>query len=199
MKFFITHYTPLFERKKHIIEQFDKYNITDYEFIEIYDKELLTKDDTSKYSNDLKVSEISLFLKHVEIFNKEVNDIIVVFEDDALLVDDFMEKLHKYIDELHEYDWDILFSGACCNLHTNIKNNKHIYESNGSRGTCMYIMNKYVNKKIRDILHKESIISKPIDHWFNDMKYKYNLNFYWCEPELVLQGSENGLFKSAIR
>ena len=34
MKFFITHYTPLVDRKENIILQLEKYGIIDYEFIE---------------------------------------------------------------------------------------------------------------------------------------------------------------------
>jgi len=64
MKFFVTHYTPLIERKAHIIEQFQKYNITNYTFIETYDRENLKQSDLNKFSH-IRLSEISLFLKHI--------------------------------------------------------------------------------------------------------------------------------------
>ena len=34
IKIFVIHYSKLVERKKHILEQLQKYNITDFEFIE---------------------------------------------------------------------------------------------------------------------------------------------------------------------
>ena len=198
MKFFITHYTPLVDRKVNIILQLEKYGIIDYEFIELYDREKINKSDLDKFSQ-IKLSEISLFLKHIEVFNKCSDDIVVVFEDDAVLVDDFMSKLYQYLEELNKYSWDVLFSGGCCDLHINQIHNKHIYESNGSRGTCMYILNKGVCNKLKNIINKETQIIKPIDHWFNDMNKKYGLKYFWSEPELVIQGSEIGLFKSVIR
>jgi glycosyl transferase family 25 len=198
MKFFITHYTPLIERKSNIVAQLEKHGIIEYEFIELYDREKLNKSNLDKFSQ-IKLSEISLFLKHIEIFNKCSDEIVIVFEDDAILVDNFMDKLTQYLDELNKYSWDVLFSGGCCDLHVNSVENKHIYESNGSRGTCMYVLNKGVCSKLKNIIEKETQIIKPIDHWFNDMGHKYNLKYYWSEPELVIQGSEIGLFKSVIR
>lgn len=88
MKVYITHYTPLRERKHHIIQSLNAAGITDYEFIETYDRERLTYYDIKNFS-DIKLSEISLFMKHVEVFRKQTDDIIVVLEDDALLVNGF--------------------------------------------------------------------------------------------------------------
>lgn len=198
MKYFITHYTPLLDRKQNIIKLLENANIIDYEFIETYDREKLNKIEIEKFSQ-IKLSEISLFLKHIEIFKKEIYDIVIVLEDDAILVDNFKEKLDSYLNELETMEWDIVFSGECCDLHHKKESNKIFYESTGSRGTCMYILNKGVCKKLNDIVNKEKQIIKPIDHWFNDMKLKYNLKYYWSEPTLVFQGSETGIFKSVIR
>ena len=122
-----------------------------------------------------------------------------MIEDDAIFVDNFKDKLEIYLDKLANMEWDIVFSGECCNLHVKSEPNKIFYESNGSRGTCMYILNRGVCKKLHDIINNEIYITKPIDHWFNDMKIKYNLKYYWSEPTLVYQGSEIGIFNSAIR
>jgi len=43
MKIFVIHYTKLTKRKPHIIRQFNTYNITNYEFVEVFDKENLIK------------------------------------------------------------------------------------------------------------------------------------------------------------
>ena len=201
MKIYITHYTPLTIRKENIIKQLNMYNIENYEFIEQYDRENLTESDIRKFSN-IKLSEISLFLKHIEIFKKEVdnNEIIIVLEDDAIFVDNFKEKLNIYIQELEKInDWDVIFSADCCNLHIQSVKEKLFYKSNGSRGACMYILNVGVCKKILNIIDIETSINKPIDHWFNLIQHKYNLKYYWSEPVLVKQGSEIGIFNSAIR
>jgi hypothetical protein len=43
MKIFVLHYSKLVDRKKSIIEQFKKQNITNYEFIEKYDNKMSRK------------------------------------------------------------------------------------------------------------------------------------------------------------
>jgi GR25 family glycosyltransferase involved in LPS biosynthesis len=198
MKFYITHYTPLTERKKKILEQLNKFKITNYEFIETYDKEILTENDIKKFK-DIKTTEISLFLKHVEIFKKEDNDIVIVLEDDAIFAEDFLNKLDNYINELINYEWDILFCADCCNLHEKVISNKIFYNTKYSRGTCMYILNKNVSSKINNIYNLEEKIDKAIDLWFNMINDKYKLKYLWSEPTLVKQGSEMGIYRSSIR
>jgi hypothetical protein len=198
MKIFIVHYTPLVERKQCIIKQLRDANITDYEFIETYDRDVLRKEDITKFAN-IKLSEISLFMKNIEIFKQDIDDTVVVLEDDAILIDNFKERLNEYLTILASMDWDIAFTGGCCNIHARSEPGRIFYESNGSRGACMYILNKGVCKKMNTIIKSETQIVKPIDHWFNDMRPKYNLKYYLSEPELVIQGSEIGVFHSAIR
>ena len=201
MKIYITHYTPLTDRKLCITKQLINAGITEYEFIETYDKEVLTRSDIDKFAN-VKLSEASLFLKHYEIFknNKDNDDIIVVLEDDAIFVENFKEHLANYIEILKTKTWDVAFTGECCNIHAkNIVQDQIFYDSTGSRGTCMYILNAGVCKKLYDIFNQESKIVFAIDHWFNLLNKKYNLKYLYSEPTLVFQGSELGLYKSAIR
>jgi GR25 family glycosyltransferase involved in LPS biosynthesis len=199
MIFYITHYTPLTDRKQNIINQLIKYNITNYEFIEIYDKEKLNLSDIQKFT-DLKLSEISLFLKHVEIYKKNINNnnIIIVLEDDAIFVDNFLEKLKYYLNNLPKI-WDVIFPGECCELNIKEESNKIFYKTPISRGTCMYILNINTSNKIINIINNLKIINKPIDHFFDYLHKYYNFEYYWTEPILVLQGSELGIFKSSIR
>ncbi len=201
MKIFITHYTPLVERKKKIIEQLESYGLTDYEFIELYDKEVLNSDDLSKFEK-IKTSEISLFLKHVEIFKTDYNDYVIVLEDDAILKSDFKNNLEKCFVELDELgdSWDVAFTGECANLHVPKTSDKFFYKSIlGSRGTCMYIINKNKSSLILKVYNEDGKINKPIDHWFNKTFLNGKLRFLYSEPTLVEQGSEIGVFKSAIR
>lgn len=201
MKIYITHYTPLTDRKTNIIKQLTFAGITDYEFIEIYDRENLTREDIAKFSN-IRITEASLFLKHYEIFkrNTETNDIIVVLEDDAILVENFKDHLEKYINILNTKTWDVAFTGECCDIHSkNIVQDQFFYESTGSRGTCMYIVNRGVCRKLYDIFNHETKITLAIDHWFGFICSRYKMKFFHSEPTLVYQGSELGLYKSSIR
>jgi GR25 family glycosyltransferase involved in LPS biosynthesis len=198
MKFFITHYTPLTDRKNSMIKQFEHYGIHDYEFIETHDRECLTEEEVNKFSG-IKLAERSLFLKHVEIYKKKIDDIIIVMEDDSIFCEDFMKKLNLFLSHLPE-KWDVLFTGECCNLHVdNIQQNQYFYRFYSSRGGSMYLLNKNTSAKLASIFENEHNIHVPIDHWFNDICSKYHLDYYLSEPTLVTQGSEIGVFPSSLR
>ncbi len=200
MKIFITHYTPLVERKKKIIEQLENYQFNNYEFIELFDKEVLTIEDLSKFE-EIKTSEISLFLKHVEIFKMNFDDYIIVLEDDAIFKNDFKNNLEKYLNELDELgdNWDVAFTADSCNLHLPKLSDNYFYISNSSRGTGMYIINKNKSSLIYQLYNQEEKINKPIDHWFNKLISNNKIKSLWSEPTIVEQGSEIGIFSSAIR
>ena len=99
MYIFITHYTPLVERKNHISNQLDKYNFK-YEYITNYDRETLTEKELNLFnSHRLRLSEISLSLKHFECYKKivfENHDYALILEDDVFLSENFEDKLNQY-------------------------------------------------------------------------------------------------------
>jgi glycosyl transferase family 25 len=203
MKVYVVHYTPLVERKVHILKELAKHNITDYEFIEIYDRDHLQPSDIAKFSK-INMAEKSIFLKHIEVFKRNIenhDDIIIVLEDDSVLISQFTSDLKYCLYKLSkEKTWDITFAGESFNLHApDRKPYQMIYESSTSRGSGMVIINAGCCKKLYNIFLNEENISLPIDHWFNYLQPKYNLKFYWTEPTLAIQGSEIGLFKTSIQ
>ena len=90
MKIFVIHYKKLIERKKFILSQFEKHNITDYEFIEI-DRDELYKHDISMFQSNYDNCQIAISLSHFyaykQISEKYYNGLI--FEDDVILSDNF--------------------------------------------------------------------------------------------------------------
>lgn len=202
MRIFVTHYTPLTDRKQYILNEFKKYDISNIEFIETHDREVLTENELNKFEK-INNSERSLFLKHIEIYRKIVDDtgITLVFEDDAVFVNNFKNILIDYLKNLPE-NFDIIFPGECAKLHI-IGNviNKYYYKYNCSRGTCFYIINNKCIKKILKKFEEDSNnkISYAIDWYFNKIIPELNLNVYWTEPTLVYQGSEIGLFNTTVR
>lgn len=202
LNFCICHYTPLSDRKISVLKQLNNNNISDFSLIEIYNKEDLSKNNLEKFDN-LKLSEISLFLKHISIYEKNLynKDYIVVLEDDFIFKDNPIMYIEKIINEANNNGiWDLIFSGDCCNLHyKNVENDKNLYKTNFSRGTCMYIININTTNKLLEIFNLEKRIIKPIDHWFNYILYKYNLISYWSEPTIVMQGSEMNIFPTSLR
>jgi GR25 family glycosyltransferase involved in LPS biosynthesis len=79
---------------------------------------------------------MSLHLKHNYVYNiiAENYERALIFEDDVILCDNFIDKLNNYITQLPE-DYDMLFIGDGCNLHIEkhkLIPNKNIYEK------CLY-------------------------------------------------------------
>ncbi len=199
MKIYVLHCKTLVERKKHIINELGKHNLT-YEFYEKYDKNELSKEDLLKFNPKLRETEKSLLMKHLNVYEEIINKnipITLIFEDDVFLENDFNNKLNKYMKELPN-DWDMLFIGNGCNLHIkDLVPNKFIYKKEHKNGatrcTDSYLITQKCAKKIIDFVNSHSklpYINKPVDLWLNDVLKTLNINVYWCEPTIVSQGTQ---------
>jgi len=212
MKIFILHYKVLVDRKKHILQQLEKQNIKDYEFIEKYDKDEITEYESSLFNINYKKSTMSLHLKHNFVYKliAEKYENALIFEDDVILSENFNETLNKYITQLPE-DYDMLFIGDGCNFHIqkhNLIPNKNIYEKclyptswggdGASRCSDSYIISKKCAIKLCNYIENlKDKISLPIDWWLNEAARDINLKIYWAEPTIVTQGTQTGLFKTS--
>lgn len=212
MKIFVIHYKKLIDRKDFIINQFKKYNITDYEFIEI-DRDELEGYDLSIFEN-IPNSYMAIGLSHMYAYNqiKDNYDEALIFEDDVILCDNFIDIFNNYLTQLPK-DYDMLFIGDGCKLHIqkdNLISNKNIYKkclyptSWGGDGCTRCIDSYLVSKKcaikickyINNIKYK---INTTTDWWLNIVARDINLEIYWAEPTIVLQGTENGIFKTSYK
>ena len=134
----------------------------------------------------------------------------IVFEDDVVLCDNFMEILNKYLTQLPT-DYDMLFLGDGCNLHIQKEDllpEKYIYEKclyptewggNGAaRCSDSYMISNGCAKKMFKYVKKlKNRINLPIDWWINEAARHIQLKVYWAEPTIVTQGSQSGLFKGS--
>jgi GR25 family glycosyltransferase involved in LPS biosynthesis len=211
MKIFIIHYKKLIKRKQIILSQFEKHNITDYEFIEI-DRDELYNHDISMFQSDYDNCQIAISLSHFyaykQISEKYYNGLI--FEDDVILSDNFSDILNKYMTQLPE-NYDMLFIGDGCNLHIESHKlipNKNIYEKclyptgwggdGATRCTDSYIITKTCASKLCEYINNlEYKIKLPIDWWLNVAARDNNFKVYWSEPTIVSQGTQCGIFQSS--
>ena len=204
-KYYICHYSKLSERRVYVENHIKQYKL-DTKWVLEYDKEEITSEVLDKFpkildyntniGRKLSMSEISLVLKHFHIFNDMIKNNynnIVVFEDDIILVEDFNKKIESYTNQL-DNDYDILWIGTCCNLHTlKTSNDINVYRcERGSRCTHAYVISRKACEKIIQVLDS---INEPIDWFFNKIIKQLNLNNYWAEPELSIQDLS---FNSAI-
>lgn len=211
IKIFVIHYSKLINRKKHIITQFTKQNITNYEFIEI-DRDELYKYNIDMFQDNYSKSQIAISLSHFYAYKQisEKYEKALIFEDDVILCNNFTQVLTNYMSQLPT-NFDMLFIGNGCNLH--IEKNKLIpntfvyqkglyptsWGGDGvSRCTDSYIVSKKcagaLCKYINTLKYK---INKPIDFWQNISARDNHFLVYWAEPTIVRQGTQYGLFKSS--
>lgn len=211
MKIFVVHYSKLVERKQYIIDQFLKHKITDFEFVEKYDKEDLQPTDTQMFSG-LKDSHVSLFLKHLYVYRliAENHKHALILEDDVILTPNFMNILAHYTKQLPS-SYDMLFIGDGCNLHIQKgkwRKGKYIYRKSlfptpgegggASRCSDSYLMSQKCAAKLCDYV-KRGKINVPVDWWLNAASRDNQFEVYWAEPTLVTQGSQSGLFPSTLQ
>jgi GR25 family glycosyltransferase involved in LPS biosynthesis len=200
-KIYILHYSKLYDRKKNIIKQFEKYNIKNYQFIEDYDREKLSKDFIDRYcvGNNFsgiagKCNAISQFELYKNIIKNNYK-LCLILEDDAILCNDFNNKLNEYISKIPN-DFEIGFLVDGCNLHVkNIKDNIIWYPSLYSRTCCAYLITKQACEKITKTILP---FKQNIDLTLNEEIFKHNLKNYWCEPTIVSEGSKDGNYNTSV-
>jgi hypothetical protein len=212
--------------KDHEIDKYDKWIrwITDNKFkesyVEIYSYKWgteLTDDDLKKYSNDdgtlvklfpfrskfpLKKSEISLGINFMNILKRSFeakHENILVFESDAILHPDFIQKFNSYMRYVYEsYSvWHILSIGCGMNKHSkNIKKKKYIYMGTEMRCNDSLVFNIKGTKILIDNI---PILKLPIDEHFDLLVKNHKLIVLWAEPTIVVQGSQCGHNPTTIR
>ena len=206
IKIFVAHYTKLTDRKASILRQFQEQGITNFEFVELYDKDSLTPAQLQMFADNLKLSEISLFLKHIYMYHQISfkYDEALILEDDAILAPNFLATLNSYRTQLPA-NWGMLFIGNGCDLHVPKElqtAGQNIYErgtdplswgGNGaSKCTDSYMISKACAKRFASHFHTKT--PYQIDHWINDTARALKPSVFWAEPTIVTQGSENQTF-----
>jgi glycosyl transferase family 25 len=211
MRIFVIHYAKLAERKVHIINQFKKHNIVNYEFIEI-DRDELEKENTNVFQSGYTKSQIAISLSHFYAY-KEISkkyDRGLIFEDDVILHPNFTTIFNSYLTEIPN-DYDMLYIGDGCNLHIPVIKrfpNKHIYQKGlqatswggmgSSRCTDSYLISKKCANKLCEYIDTLNYkINIPVDNWMNVAALHNNFKVYWAEPTIITQGTQNGMFKSS--
>lgn len=214
LKIFVLHYSKLVDRKKHILEQFQRLGITKFEFVEKYDKDELKPEDTTLFRKDLSMttSAISLTLKHLHTYRavKDLYPAALILEDDVILADNFLSRLDRYISELPE-SYDMLFLGDACDLHieeSRLMPNKYVYEKclhptawggqGATRATDSYVISKQFARKMCKYIEGLKDADPRADFFLNKALVDIQANVYWAEPTLITQGSLKGIFKSTI-
>lgn len=205
------------DRKKNVIKQLKKHNITNYTFIEAIDGKALRGDETdqeftnrmikegkvsvsaiaSKYRNYFKAGAIGVYLSFAKILDialKESTGDILILEDDIDILDNFKEKLMHYYKKL-PHDWDV-FSLAWNKqneFNTGVKVAKGILKP---FDVCSHENKKqtlglhaiiYRRRSLQTIRDKLLPLKVQLEKYLDLLKNTCLINFYICEKNLIVQ------------
>lgn len=195
-KVYVCHYSKLVDRKKSILDQLKYFDMDDYQFVELFDRDSWDMESITKEypqinsTNRMTDGEKSLALKHAWIVRDMYENgysSVLVLEDDAILCDDFVNRFNFYKQQLPS-DWDIGWVGSCFNLKEPQRPNTNVYKTDrGSRCTHAFCLSKLFAQKMQEQFKN---ISMPSDTYYNYVVKKFQLNNYWFQPPLALQSLE---------
>jgi len=167
------------DRKRQMIQQFNRLGITNYEFYEAIDgkKEKLSK-------GEIKSTQIACLLSHLNIIKKSKEDnleYVVIIEDDADFCSQFNLMLSNVSKQIPK-DWDMLYFGA-----HNFRKLRMVSSNIGrcvtSLSTICYAVNNTAYDTIINTLEKaENILDL---YYVNEIHP--NINAYCFYPNLVTQ------------
>jgi GR25 family glycosyltransferase involved in LPS biosynthesis len=152
---------------------------------------------------ELNIAEVSLAIKHGKVLQalSQIDaEYFLILEDDVLLCEDFDVHFPHFLSQTPA-DWDAIYIGSGANLKP--------HHSRLISGQVAYLMDHPAGKCTDSIVMKKSAACDIASTWFpfhmpsdweiSYQHYLHNHKVYWWEPSLVRQGSEYGMFKSALR
>lgn len=219
---YIIHYKKLIDRKKYLDAMFNMYDFTNINWVSHIDRNTMTSEDLAQYkfSTDrwhelcsiwgeydsvprkLSGPEIACCLSHLWIYNdilKHGHKVALIFEDDAILLDGFRNKLNVVLNELPEdfhtchltdsFGWSVAtykqgYFGAMNN--NVVTESQHVYKMGSSRCADAYLISLDAAQKLRDNITPFTL---PVDWSLNPVYVECNMNVYWAEPPITSQGS----------
>jgi GR25 family glycosyltransferase involved in LPS biosynthesis len=196
-KIYICHYHKLTDRKKAMMDQLDEFGMTEYVFVENFDKDSWDiKSINEQYpkinapETRMSPAEKSLALKHswiVQDTQEKGYSSVLVLEDDAVLCKNFVEHFNRYKQQLPE-DWDIGWVGSCFHLREPHISGVNVYKTNrGSRCGHAYCLSRQFAVKMAKEFRN---INLPADTYYNYIVKNFSVNNYWFQPPLALQSLE---------
>jgi glycosyl transferase family 25 len=203
---YVIHAKSLPERTDHIRGELHRAGIP-FEWVLDYDVGEIPIEVENKYfhpDTDLTPGQKSCALKHIVAMQRICDrgqDLALIFEDDALLVPDFMAKLKPILAESRHWSRPrILHLGAATNFYTPasaIQPGRLVYEGSRVRNMEAYALGAIEARARLDWL-AQNPLRDPIDIAFNAGDPAMGIPFLWPEPPLAEQGSLNGVFQSSL-
>ena len=208
MKIFLMHRKGFNQRLEKVMDLIMKCNfVEDIEIITSEKSDIIFSTMGEKKQTlpeDFPIVEInsgnrSLIHKQFRAFKKIADSGMpgMILEDDVIFdpqnLDNFVNKFHTIPE-----DWEFCFFGTGCWLKIDgegfVKNNNRLK----SKCTDSMVVHPLAAKKIYEDMQSTRAYL-PIDWDLNYRFLKLNINVYWHEPGIVVQGSQNGTYQSEIQ
>lgn len=156
---------------------------------------------TLRQARPLKSSEVSLAYKHWKCYEDMVLEDIeigLILEDDVILCKNFQSVLLKFLQQTPR-DWDAIFIGSGSGLRVRDRvpgQVAYLKAHPAAKCTDSYLISRSTAHYLYQRLDR---VCLPIDFELSWALKSINAKVYWWEPPLVIQGSQSGLYDSAIQ
>lgn len=204
------------ERIQYLQSEFQKFGLENHvTYFQPTYKDKLSNDEiqryypvkTSLHERPLKLSEISLFLNYIYLFEmirqSYSNGYFVIFENDVRFEQNLLNYLQIFSDFLQNASPDACSIGSGCDCIDDAVNtddmNFQIYPKRLVRCTDSYIFSYKGICSFLDYFSKKTI-DQPIDNFFETfLKKTEDFSHFWVWPSVTLQGSQYGYYQSSIQ
>jgi glycosyl transferase family 25 len=192
------------DRIDHVLKELDKHRIP-FEFIFEYDIESLTSEIQDQYfggHQKLELPQRSLVLKHIQAWRQCVNaghQNILVFEDDVLLKDGFVEYLKQAMDAVPSKDegYLLFLGGEDTKVPDAFLLSKGLVIENPIATAEAYVTNQQACIKRMAWLESHKV-ELPADFLLRAVDPACGIKQYWVKTAIASQGSVTGVFQSSL-
>ncbi|HEV2694396.1 MAG TPA: glycosyltransferase family 25 protein [Verrucomicrobiae bacterium] len=201
---YVVHARKFTDRAEKMRAQLEKFGIP-FEFIEPYDADVLDDAALKLFSDagrPMSRGQKSCTLKHLEALRRiaaDENRLGLVFEDDAILEDRFLDELGKVVEEAKSLPQPhSVYVGIGSNMFVpfrQLRPGRRLYEAKVSRCAEAYLIGAQA-ARLRLAWVEKNKMDRPIDHVYTQIDKELGIKMYWADPATVVQGSMNGYYFS---
>jgi glycosyl transferase family 25 len=203
---YVIHVAQFTDRAAHMKEQLSRFGIP-FEFVLPFDADVLDQQILARYlipGGRLVKPQLSCILKHMEAMRRIAarnQRLALVLEDDVILHENFNEELSAILEEAKSFSPPFTIQIGCANNmyvpKAQLQPGKRLYPAGQVRATDSYLINAEAARQRLEWLDNNQF-DRPAGHLFNLVDNLKKIPIYWSDPTIVVQGSMNGAFRTAI-
>lgn len=138
----------------------------------------------------IRPAEASVAISFIKIFEDafmQNYNKILIFESDVILHPNFIEIMNSLLDATKEIDMDSFSFGYGMGMR--LQDQGHVYVAQVDQFRCADSL-LFSKKAIEYFYHNLKQIRLPIDEEFTQAVRNQNINTFWLEPPIAVQGSQ---------